>query len=253
MNLRNDIKNILLIGASGGIAQACLKILLETESVKSLMTVSRSSIDAASQNPDYQKLDSHVVADYDETTIQDVCQSIKPGSLDLVICTLGVLHVPDSNGDQALDPEKKIEDLNARNLQHYFSVNSIIPALWLKHLVNKMNTNSSHIILLSARVGSISDNQLGGWYGYRASKSALNMLVKTAQVEYRRRCPGCDLVLYHPGTVDTPLSKPFQRNVQPHKLFTPEFTASRLFDIPDNKPNTAAPYYLDWQHQTIEW
>lgn len=137
--------------------------------------------------------------------------------IDQFICCVGLLH------DRQLQPEKKIEQLDAAHLQKYFAVNSIIPALWLKHLPVLLDKKKpAQILFISARVGSISDNRLGGWYGYRASKAALNMLIKTAQVEYRRRFPDAVLISYHPGTVDTPLSKPFQDRVPEHKLFSPQ-------------------------------
>lgn len=241
--LPENIENVLVIGASGGIAQACLSLLQNTPSVRSIVAVSRSHLSRPEHNTT-----EFVISDYSEDSIQRICQSLPNKSVDLVICTLGVLHQ-----ETGLFPEKKIEDLNTQSLQHYFEVNSIIPTLWLKHLVKKMRKGNSHIVLLSARVGSISDNQLGGWYGYRASKAALNMLVKTAQVEYQRRSPGCELILYHPGTVDTALSQPFQANVKPEKLFTPEFTATRLMELFQDKPDIPPPYYLDWQHQLINW
>lgn len=243
MNTPSELQNVLVIGASSSIAQACVKQLLSSDSVKSVITVSRKDI-----HFNHQKLQQHTVSEYNELTISQICQDLHANSLDLVISTIGILH-----DHHSLAPEKKIEDIATQNLQRYFAVNTIIPALWLKHLIGKMKKDQSNIILLSARVGSISDNRLGGWYGYRASKAALNMLVKTAQVEYQRRSPGCELVLYHPGTVDSPLSKPFQRNVKPENLFTPEFTASQLFDLLNNKPDCPPPYYIDWQHQSISW
>ena len=105
-------------------------------------------------------------------------------SIDLAVCCLGVLH------DEALglSPEKRIEELNEQSLLRYFQINTVTPSLWLQGLLPHMvKGQQSKIVLLSARVGSITDNSLGGWYGYRASKSALNMMVKTAQVEFSRR------------------------------------------------------------------
>ena len=116
-----------------------------------------------------------------------------------------------------------------------------------------VKASQSKIILLSARVGSITDNKLGGWYGYRASKSALNMLVKTAQVEFSRRIKKCTLVLYHPGTVDTKLSKPFQGNVPPGKLFSPEFTAMQMLQCVESLQSEQAPHYIDWKGDNIPW
>ena len=237
--------NILIIGASGEIAQAIITCLMKQDKPVSVTGVSRSH-----NNLQFNHYHHRVIPHYNEQSINSVCQHITEQSLDLVICTLGMLH----NDISGIHPERKIEEINADQLQHYFYSNSIAPSLWLKHLVNKMRRNAdTHIVFCSARVGSISDNGLGGWYGYRASKAALNMLVKTAQVEYQRRVKGCALWLYHPGTVDTPLSKPFQRNVKKDKLFSPEFTARQLIAILESPPDTPPPHYIDWNHQPIAW
>lgn len=167
------------------------------------------------------------------------------------ICTVGMLH-GDADG-VALQPEKKLEDLSAETLLAYFSVNTVVPALWLKNLVGMMSGAGNSVTCLSARVGSISDNRLGGWYGYRASKAALNMMMKTAAVEYARRSNGTSLVSYHPGTVDSGLSRPFQANVPEGKLFTPEFTAEQLLNFLDNVTPAHSPYFTDWQHKPIDW
>jgi NAD(P)-dependent dehydrogenase (short-subunit alcohol dehydrogenase family) len=170
--------------------------------------------------------------------------------LSKVICTTGVLHV---SGDKILKPEKRLEDINAMQLAEYFRVNTMVPALWLKHLIKVIDKAGATIIFFSARVGSISENGLGGWYGYRASKAALNMIVKTASIEYRRRAPNTILGCYHPGTVDTGLSKPFQANVKPGKLFTPQFTVSQLLSHIQHFNVEASPYYFDWDGKSIAY
>jgi NAD(P)-dependent dehydrogenase (short-subunit alcohol dehydrogenase family) len=109
------------------------------------------------------------------------------------------------------------------------------------------------LVFFSARVGSINDNLLGGWYGYRASKAALNMLLKSAQVECQRRAKNISLVSYHPGTVDTELSRPFQANVPKDKLFSSEFTVSQLLQFVTNLLAEDGPHYIDWQGKTIPW
>ncbi|MDC0037014.1 short-chain dehydrogenase, partial [bacterium] len=101
-----------------------------------------------------------------------------------------------------------------------------------KHCLNKLDkTKPSIFAALSARVGSIEDNKLGGWYAYRMSKTALNMFIKTASIEIKRQNPNAIVVGLHPGTVDSPLSKPFQKNIKPEKLFTPEFSANKLIQV----------------------
>jgi NAD(P)-dependent dehydrogenase (short-subunit alcohol dehydrogenase family) len=128
-----------------------------------------------------------------------------------------------------------------------------VPALWLKYLVKVMAKDKASIVFFSARVGSISENGLGGWYGYRASKAALNMFVKTASVEYKRRSPNTTLACYHPGTVDTNLSKPFQANVKQGKLFTVDFTVSKLLHHMEGFDAEQSPYYIDWEGKTIQY
>ena len=173
---------------------------------------------------------------------------------DKVICTTGVLHrVSEDTNIGSLKPEKRLEDIQQSALAEYFAVNTILPALWLKHLVKSVNKNRACLIFFSARVGSISENGLGGWYGYRASKAALNMIVKTASIEYKRRTPNSVLACYHPGTVDTELSKPFQANVKPGKLFTAQYTAERLLEHIEQLDCEQSPYYFDWDGQNIQY
>lgn len=168
-----------------------------------------------------------------------------------VVCTAGILH---GQYQQChLQPEKRIEDIATANLLAYFAVNTVVPVIWLKALINTMATSGASITCLSARVGSIEDNQLGGWYGYRASKAALNMMIKTAAVEYRRRSKHTLLVSYHPGTVDSGLSLPFQKNVPDDKLFTPAFTASQLLAFLDKARVDENPHFVDWKHEPIAW
>lgn len=168
-----------------------------------------------------------------------------------VVCTAGILH--GEYQDQRLQPEKKIEEISHSTLMAYFAVNTMVPALWLKALINMMAPQGASITCLSARVGSIEDNQLGGWYGYRAAKAALNMIIKTAAVEYKRRSQQTLLVSYHPGTVDSALSAPFQKNVPQGKLFSPAFTASQLLCYLDSASVTGNPHYVDWKHEPIPW
>jgi NAD(P)-dependent dehydrogenase (short-subunit alcohol dehydrogenase family) len=129
-----------------------------------------------------------------------------------------------------------------------------VPALWLKSLLKVLKGSQDCIVAaLSARVGSIGDNHLGGWYAYRASKSALNMILKTAAIEYGRRAKNVKLIAFHPGTTDTELSKPFQAAVPKEKLFTPSFVAERLAMIMDEAVVDGELSYLDWKGQAIDW
>ncbi|MEM9137970.1 MAG: SDR family NAD(P)-dependent oxidoreductase, partial [Cyanobacteria bacterium P01_F01_bin.42] len=121
-----------------------------------------------------------------------------------------------------------------------------------KHLQPLLKHKSRNVLaFVSAKVGSIEDNQLGGWYGYRASKAALNMLIKTTSIEYSRRSPQTLVLSLHPGTTDTDLSKPFQRNVPPGKLFPVERTVRQLVDVINGAEQSGQ--FFSWDGSIIPW
>lgn len=166
--------------------------------------------------------------------------------VDLVIVATGLLH------DDAKGPEKALTDLDPTWLARTFAINAIGPAIVAKHFLPLLPADRRAVFaVLSARVGSIGDNKLGGWYGYRASKAALNMFVRTASIELARTRPRGIIVGLHPGTVDTQLSKPFQRNVAPGKLFTPATAAAHLLDVIDALKRPDSGNCLDWSGETI--
>jgi NAD(P)-dependent dehydrogenase (short-subunit alcohol dehydrogenase family) len=126
------------------------------------------------------------------------------GPFQLIINTIGVLH------SQDWMPEKKLADLNSEQLMDLMKINAIGPALTIQHFSKLLDPQHSVMTTLSAKVGSIEDNRLGGWYSYRASKAALNMLIKTAAIELARTKPNIGLIALHPGTVNSRLSQPFR-------------------------------------------
>ena len=140
----------------------------------------------------------------DPTSIEAAAAAMKAqGPWHLIVLATGVLHGP------GLRPEKRLADLEAESLRRVFEVNTVGPALVLRHFAPQLDRQRSLMGLLSAKVGSIGDNRLGGWYAYRASKAALNMMVRTAAIELQRTHKGAVLVALHPGTVSTALSEPF--------------------------------------------
>jgi NAD(P)-dependent dehydrogenase (short-subunit alcohol dehydrogenase family) len=148
------------------------------------------------------------------------------GPFDLVFVASGLLH------SELVSPEKSYRQMSPENFQRYFAVNSTGPALVAKHFIPLLSKEQPAVFAaLSARVGSIADNRLGGWFGYRASKAALNMIVKTLAVELARTHPQAACVALHPGTVDTNLSAPFQRSVPAGKLFSQETAARHLLAV----------------------
>lgn len=213
--------NVVVFGATGGIGRAFVEALQADPAVENVLACSRSVFHAVDE-----KVDVASVSFGDEDSIIAAAQWRQDEPLDLVIVATGLLH-----SDQ-MRPEKSWQELDADNLFETFKVNTIGPALIAKHFLPRLRKDGPSVFAaLSARVGSISDNQLGGWHGYRVSKAALNMLIKSFAIELARRNRMGVCIGLHPGTVDTPLSLPFQRGVAPDKLFTPARAAQQLLDV----------------------
>jgi len=168
------------------------------------------------------------------------------GELRLVIDATGFLH------DDRQGPEKSWRQLDAANLARAFALNAIGPALIMKHVLPRLpKSGKSVFATLSARVGSIGDNRLGGWYSYRASKAALNQLVRTAAVELGRRSPNGICVALHPGTVATALSAPFAATGL--EVHPPTAAARYLLAVVDKITAEANGGFFDWRGQTVPW
>ncbi|MEM1131646.1 MAG: SDR family NAD(P)-dependent oxidoreductase [Pseudomonadota bacterium] len=226
----------VVIGANGGIGGA-LADALEDEGA--FATIHRLTL---SNNGN-----AHIDLQ-DEASIEAAAKRIDAHEIPvtLVICASGLLH----DGDR--QPEKALRDLNADWLMQNYAVNAIGPALVAKYFLALMPRKQRCIFAaISARVGSISDNRLGGWHGYRASKAALNMLIRNIAIEWSRRNERSIAVALHPGTVDTGLSAPFQSNVAPGKLFSPERAAMQLLDVLDELRPVDTGKLFAWDGQEI--
>lgn len=164
----------------------------------------------------------------DEGSIAQAAHEISgSGSLDLAIVATGLLHRADQLG-----PEKSWRAIDGQAMAELFAINTIGPALIAKHFLPVMRRDSRCVLaFLSARVGSITDNRLGGWHSYRASKAALNMLVKNFAIELSARNRNGIVVSIHPGTVETGLSKPFKKNVPAANLFQPDQSAASILSV----------------------
>jgi NAD(P)-dependent dehydrogenase (short-subunit alcohol dehydrogenase family) len=166
----------------------------------------------------------------------------------LLVIATGILHGP------GFGPEKSIRAMDGATMLKVLAVNTVGPALVAKHFTPLIPREGKAVFAaLSARVGSIGDNRLGGWHSYRTSKAALHMLIRTLSIELERSRPGTVCLSLHPGTVESGLSAPFQANVRPERLFQPEFAAGRLLAVMDaRQPGDSGGAY-DWDNQPIAW
>jgi NAD(P)-dependent dehydrogenase (short-subunit alcohol dehydrogenase family) len=206
-------ENIVVVGASGAIGKAFVQRLSDQYPNAAIHSFSRS--------------EGHSIAyDNEEALAETAARVSKDRPVDWVIVASGILH------DGNTRPEKSLKDLSASNFHHLFEVNTVRPALIAKYFLPVLNRERTSIFAaLSARVGSISDNRLGGWYAYRASKAALNMIIKNAAIEMGRSNKMAIVVGLHPGTVDSALSKPFQANVPDDRLFSPGYSVKKMLDV----------------------
>jgi NAD(P)-dependent dehydrogenase (short-subunit alcohol dehydrogenase family) len=218
----SDLKHVAVIGANGAIGKAFVDYFLKQSDLQQLFAGARSP-----QIYSDQRVHSLTVDLLDESSIEQAAeQASKTGPLSLIIVATGLLHAPD------IKPEKSLKDVKLESLRTLFDVNTIGPLLIAKHFLPLLDRKADGIFAaLSARVGSISDNRLGGWYGYRASKAALNMMIKTLAIEWARQAKSLIVVGLHPGTTDSELSKPFQAQVQRDKLFTPDHAVTLMMDV----------------------
>ena len=228
---RDDVA--VVFGAGGGIGGALVAALAGDRRFAAVIGLGRGSA------PRFDLLD--------EASIAEAVRAVAArGAIRLAIDATGFLH------DEAQMPEKSLRELDACRLARSFALNAIGPALLMKHLLPALPREGRAVFAtLSARVGSIGDNRLGGWYGYRASKAALNQFVRTAAVELARRSPAAICVALHPGTVATGLSAPFAAaglDVQ-----APEVAAARLLAVIDRLTPTESGGFFDHRGEAVPW
>ena len=223
----------VVIGATGGIGRALMQALAQDAAFKAVIGLSRNS------TPPLDLLS--------EPRIAAAASFLNAqGTPRLIIDATGVLQ------SETIKPEKSWREIDAAQMAEAFAINAIGPVLVMKHFLPLLPRNGSAVFAtLSARVGSIGDNRLGGWYSYRASKAALNQLVRTAAIELNRRAPNAICVALHPGTVDTGLSASFAKtglDVQ-----TPELAAARLLEIIHQLTPGDSGGFFDYKGETIVW
>ena len=249
-----DRANALVVGATQGIGLGFVRSLLQQNNIQNIFATYRNADTAKELFTLQQDNQDHLTCIQVDITqepqieagIKQIRESVK--QLHLVIYCVGVLH------DEDFAPEKSLRQINSENLIYSFQVNSIGAVLLAKHLMPLFKkTDKSIFASISAKVGSIGDNRLGGWYGYRASKAALNMFLKTTAIEYSRRCPKTIVVALHPGTTDTRLSSPFQKNVPPGKLFPVSKTVNLLSQVISELEQKDNGEFFSWDGTRLPW
>ncbi|WP_257282745.1 SDR family NAD(P)-dependent oxidoreductase [Endozoicomonas sp. SESOKO1] len=234
--------NVAVIGASGAIGKAMVQWLEQVPTVNRIYALSRSEPDVDRMN----KTDFHYMDLLDENSIAAGAEQITE-PLDLVLITTGILHE-----GEGLKPEKCIKDFQPEHFARIFAINTTGPAMVAKYFLPRMARNRKNMFaVLSGRVGSISDNQLGGWYAYRASKAALNMIIKNLAIEIARKNKSSIIVGLHPGTVDSHLSMPFQSGVPEGKLFTADYAAEQLLNVMDQLTPQDSGHMFAWDGEKL--
>lgn len=229
----SEKSHAVVIGANGGVGSALLAELRRENLYAQVIGLSRQSTPA---------LDL-----LNESSIIECARYLAGlGIPRLVIDATGFLH------DGALEPEKSWRQLSPEHMAKAFAVNAIGPALLMKHFLPLMpHRERAVFVTLSAKVGSIGDNHLGGWYSYRASKAALNQIVRTAAIELRRSAPNAICVALHPGTVDTRLSAPFAKSGL--ELQTPAVAARRLLEVIAKLDSSHSGQFFDYRGDSLPW
>lgn len=236
---------VAVVGATGGIGEALLHLLEAEPRVAEVFAFAREPGAIQKTRAQVAPLDF----DDEQSLVSAAALASAAGALDLVIVATGLLH-----NDAGIHPEKSMKDLEPAVLAQVLAINTIGPAMLAKHFLPVMARGSKTVFAaLSARVGSIADNRLGGWPSYRASKAALNMLLKTFAIEHARRWPDGILAALHPGTVATDLSAPFAGRVPPAKLFAPETSARHLLAVINTLTAAQSGGFFAWDGAEITY
>ena len=235
------MKSVAIIGSSGAIGRAFLDAYIADKEISNIYSISRTEVESKDKRIIHINIDVT-----DEVSVKAAASQIGENRLDKLIVATGILHT------ELFGPEKSIKDIKIENFVKIFSVNAFGPALIGKYFLPLMKKDKKSIAaFLSARVGSISENKLGGWYAYRASKSALNQIIKNFSIEAKRTNPTGIIIGLQPGTVKSKLSEPFQKNVKKGKLLLPKDSVKSLIRVIESVMQNDSGKIFDWKGEEI--
>jgi len=254
-----NTKNYFIIGGTGGIGKAMIEQLLQNTTKKYDSTNADVRVFATYHKsiPDFEADNLYWIAMdiCDEQSIKHAADMIKQQTthIDWVINCAGLLHT------KMRQPEKALQQIESEFFLQNMQVNALASLLIAKHIkpllakAERSVDKPAIFATISARVGSISDNQLGGWYSYRMSKAALNMGMKNLSIEWSRSLKNVCVVVMQPGTVNTQLSAPFQGNVADGQLFSPAYSAECLLEVLSKMGAAQSGSFVDWAGESIPW
>ncbi len=236
--MNNQKQKIAIFGASGSIGQA---LCAHYQKQSDVYAFTRNDFDI-----DESGLVKILLDDFNEDSVFQAANKFDSDFFDKIIVSIGILHNED------FMPEKRIEEISSDQFLETVRINTLIPTLIAKSFYKKLKKNDkATLAFLSARVGSITDNRSGGWYSYRASKAALNMVIKNLSIELRRYNKESVVIGLHPGTVDSRLSQPFQKNLEDSKIFSADFSVLKLSSVIDSLDIDDSGKCIAWDGEDI--
>ena len=236
--MKKQKQKIAIFGANGSIGQA---LCAHYQKQSDVYAFTRNDFDI-----DESGLVKILLDDFNEDSVFQAANKFDNDFFDKIIVSIGVLH------NESFMPEKRIEEVSSDQFLETIRINTLIPTLIARSFYKKLKKNDkSTLAFLSARVGSITDNRSGGWYSYRASKAALNMVIKNLSIELRRYNKELVVIGLHPGTVDSLLSQPFQKNLEDSKIFSADFSVLKLSSVIDSLDIDDSGKCIAWDGEDI--
>ena len=236
--MKNQKQKIAIFGANGSIGQA---LCAHYQKQSDVYAFTRNDFDI-----DESGLVKILLDDFNEDSVFQAANKFDNDFFDKIIVSIGILH------NESFMPEKRIEEVSSDQFLETIRINTLIPTLIARSFYKKLKKNDkSTLAFLSARVGSITDNRSGGWYSYRASKAALNMVIKNLSIELRRYNKELVVIGLHPGTVDSRLSQPFQKNLEDSKIFSADFSVLKLSSVIDSLEIEDSGKCIAWDGKEI--